>query len=148
MPEFTALSWSGLSILVLVGLAVAAILLRSACDLTGVDPAPSWRRTLALVVIIGAADLVLVYLLRALVTSIAPSRAWEPATQSITTAALNWPILILLSASVLMPGLRLRLGQSLRIGAIFTLLGLLVSSVTGLLLVGVSTIVGGFARLA
>jgi hypothetical protein len=140
--------WVVLALVGLVSVAVATLLLRSACDLIGLDPAPTLRRSFTLVVVLTLLNVPIFFAIHGLVQWIAPSFGWAQSDYWWIGAALDLPALLVLCTFILMPALRVRVGRALRISVIFSLLCLLVSAVTGLLVVGVSTVIGSVARLA
>ncbi|MCX7700033.1 MAG: hypothetical protein N2039_04080 [Gemmataceae bacterium] len=148
MPDWGNVHWATLAVAIVIGAGLAMLLLRSACDLVGMDPAPSLPRSQLIVVVLIAVDLPIFYGLHQLALALAPPLGIATTQAWMLTEALNVLALLVVGPWILIPMLPARLGRAYRIMAIFLLLCALVGSVLGLLFVGMGTLVGAVSRLS
>lgn len=148
MPDLGEVHWATLAVATVIGVGLATLLLRSACDLIGMDPAPSWLRSLLVVVVLIVVEVPILYGLHRLALVSAPHLGIAATQAWMLTEALNALALLVVGPWVLIPFLPTRLGRAYRIMAVFLLLCALVGSVLVLLIVGMGTLVGAVSRLS
>lgn len=148
MPEWGSIHWSAAAVAFLVGVGLAALLLRSACDLVGMDPAPSLARSLLVIIVLIAVDAPIMYGLHQLALAVAPQLGIAASQVWILTESLNVIALLFVGAPILITLLPTRPGRAFRVMAIFLLLMALVGLVLVLLIVGLGTLIGALDRLS
>ena len=130
-----------------LGLLLAALLLRSACDLCSVEPSPPYLRCVILTLVVLAAGAPLVWCSRYAATTLGASLAFGDDLIVIVTLAVFLPVYALLSTLIFVPSFRVRPVTGVKIWLVNTLITSVVAAVVGLIFVGGWTTVDGIRRL-
>jgi hypothetical protein len=126
-----------------LGLLLSALLLRSACDLWGLDPAPSYLRCLAVTLI---TDLVNAPIGYGIAVGVQALHISDTAT-AVIAILVAVPAAAAIDTVVFLVAFRLRFAQAFMIWLIYSLFSLLVGAVIFMLLLGGATTVGAARRL-
>jgi hypothetical protein len=129
---------SGVLTLLLMGL-----LLRSACDLAGLDPSPHYVRCLIVSLILTLLSGSAAY---GVFTAIGGLNLGDPAAVA-ANVLVDVPVFAAVGTVICLIAFRLRFGRAFLIWLLYTLLDLLVGAVIFLLLMGGATTVGAARRL-
>jgi len=129
------------------GILLGALLLRSACDLCTVEPAPSYWRCLALTIALGLIGVPMAYGVWWAGTRITGQLGVAPDNGPFLAAILALPLLAIVCILLYIAALRVRPGKAATIWLVKTLITSVVGAVLAMLVVGGWTIVDGVRRL-
>lgn len=148
MPfDFSPAGWVGASVGGVIGLFLAALLLRSACDLCGVDPAPRYLRCLVVALVVGLIHAAIGYGLGRGMLAFASLLHLSDTAAAVLAVLADVPVSAAVSTVAFMIGLRLRFTKALLVWLIYTLLSLLIGAVIFMLALGGMTTIDAFGRL-
>jgi hypothetical protein len=130
----------------LLGLLLATLLFRSACDLVSVEP-PGWLKSAGIVLLTTALNAPINFGINLAVAALGRAMNLSPGWSLLLAIVMALPLNVLLAAVLYMFLLRVRFLKGALIWVLQTLMGSLVGGVGTLLVIGVWTIVDGVRRL-
>lgn len=131
----------------ILGVLLSGLLLRSACDLSGVDPAPSYLRCLVVALILGMINGALGYGIGLAAHAVTSALHFSDTAGAVLGVLADIPVSAAVSTMTFIIAFRLHITKALLVWLVYTLISLLVGAVIFMLLLGGATTVGAVRRL-
>ncbi len=132
---------------ILIGLFLAALLLRSACDLCQVEPSPGYWRCFALAVVLAPIGFGVSFGAEWAAGRVLTQLGYATADPTVLVVLLSLLVMAIVSVVIFVPVLRVRASKAALIWLLDTLLSGMVLAIMTLLMIGGWTIVGSIRRL-
>ncbi len=144
---FGTLGFETLGAIAIVGILLGALLLRSACDLCLVEPAPSYLRCLLLTIVLAPVGVLIGYGANWAASRLTGQLGVAPDNGPFIAVLLALPLLAICCVAIYIFALRVRPAKAATIWLVNTLISSVVTAVLVMLIVGGWTTVDSVRRL-